>query len=295
MNYMKNIVLTTILAIALMVTPSAFAVNLTVGNGTGAIGETIDIDISVDDPVGIAGAAFTITYDTSVLSVDVDSVFFDTFVNQFAGTSAPTEVVVDGMTYTQPLLANDVSGTGTRVAAARAIAADASNTTLFTLHVVGDASGVYPITIAQTVLDNTAAGYDAAGEAIPYLVGADATQTDLSLAFPIIDVASITVGNVTVEDPGTSCSADSDDDGICDDWENTHFGDLSTANATSDYDKDGYRDKQEFLNGSPYDPKVKDDPDGPGYDPATDSTYRALYCNFRYPVQYGGIWCCLCG
>ncbi|MCI5180732.1 MAG: hypothetical protein D3911_15730 [Candidatus Electrothrix sp. AW3_4] len=57
---------------------------------------------------------------------------------------------------------------------------------------------------------------------------------------------------------------DTDGDGIGDDWEMEQFGNLQTANATTDYDGDGYSDLQEYLNrdildnqGNSYDPKVK--------------------------------------
>ena len=67
---------------------------------------------------------------------------------------------------------------------------------------------------------------------------------------------------------------DSDGDGIDDPWEEYFFGDLTTASASSDYDKDGYSDLLEFLNsltgqtdpaGAPYDPTVKNAPGGTGY------------------------------
>ena len=67
---------------------------------------------------------------------------------------------------------------------------------------------------------------------------------------------------------------DTDNDGIDDNWEITHFGNLITAAASSDFDMDGYSDKQEYLNsqnaetdpdGSPYDPKIKNASGGTGY------------------------------
>lgn len=49
--------------------------------------------------------------------------------------------------------------------------------------------------------------------------------------------------------------ADTDGDGIADAWERTWFGNLTTANASSDYDHDGSTDLQEYLAGtSPTDP-----------------------------------------
>ncbi len=70
--------------------------------------------------------------------------------------------------------------------------------------------------------------------------------------------------------PGT----DSDGDRIDDAWEEEHFNGLTTADAASDYDKDGYSDLQEYLNwladqndpaGSPYNPKVRNAPGGTGW------------------------------
>ena len=65
---------------------------------------------------------------------------------------------------------------------------------------------------------------------------------------------------------------DTDADGIADAWEIEHFGDLQTADATSDYDRDGYSDLHEYLNrgildeeGNSYDPTVKNPPGGPGW------------------------------
>ena len=49
-------------------------------------------------------------------------------------------------------------------------------------------------------------------------------------------------------------SADSDGEGIADNWETAQFGNLTTATGTSDYDADGSSDKDEFLYDS--DPKL---------------------------------------
>ncbi|HMO03317.1 MAG TPA: carbohydrate-binding protein [Kiritimatiellia bacterium] len=43
---------------------------------------------------------------------------------------------------------------------------------------------------------------------------------------------------------------DSDGDGIDDAWEMLHFGNLTTANATSDWDGNGFRDRDEFRAGT---------------------------------------------
>ena len=74
--------------------------------------------------------------------------------------------------------------------------------------------------------------------------------------------------------------SDTDDDAIADTWEMTHFGNLTSANGTTDYDQDGYTDLQEYLNAengevdpkdSPYDPKAPNASGGTGYIIDTDS------------------------
>jgi len=55
---------------------------------------------------------------------------------------------------------------------------------------------------------------------------------------------------------------DTDGDGIPDSWERDNFGDLATADDTTDYDHDGLLDEDEYLHSS--DPK-KSDTDGDGF------------------------------
>ena len=278
----------------------AAAVTLTVGSETGATDETLTIPITVSNAETIAGAAFTITY-SSALSVTVNSDFFDTFYSQFnaldttetpippdGGEYEPTEfpvtggdsifipAVVDTIEYYQPLITNSIS-TGMRIAAARCTPAPAeTNAVLFTLNVslnAAQSAGAYPITIIPTVLNNTAAGYSSEGEPIHFLIGSDPElpPTDPG-AFPVIPVDIITDGHAVFTE--ASGITDTDSDGIDDDWEIDWFGDLATADATSDYDKDGYSDKQEYLNseeglndpdGYLYDPTVVNAPGGEGY------------------------------
>jgi parallel beta-helix repeat protein len=61
--------------------------------------------------------------------------------------------------------------------------------------------------------------------------------------------------------PWASSIADTDSDGMWDEWEVQQFTDLATASAVSDYDDDGLLDKDEFLYGT--DPKAVDS-DGDG-------------------------------
>jgi hypothetical protein len=59
-----------------------------------------------------------------------------------------------------------------------------------------------------------------------------------------------------------------DNDLLPDSWEMQYFGDLS-RDGRSDYDRDGYSDYWEYVNGT--NPLVKDPPGDQGYDPRTDS------------------------
>ena len=287
----KTFLSTTMLAIMLMVSSPAFAVELTVGSGSLVLEEgitpTIQVPITVSDPAGIAGAAFTLEYNTDALTVDIESTFFDTFASQFAGTQAPTSVEVDGQTYIQPLVSNDVSGMGTRIAAARAVAADASSSTLFTLNVSliqGANAGAYPVSIVQTELNNTAAGYSADGEPIPFLVGALADEADLALAFPEIQVTALNTGIVIFE--GGEIETDRDGDGLSNDAE-TNTGtfvdstDTGTDPDDPDTDGDGYDDGLE-VNDTNLDPHLANAPGGTGYDPVTDTRTYTISGSITY-------------
>jgi len=191
-----------IFALMIFMAGAAFAqvdsVTLNVGSATvdASVNSAVSIDVTVDNPSQIAGAAFTVLYDTEDLTLSsVTSTFFDTFANQFVGTpnaaTAPTSVEVDSTTYTQPLVTNTIAETGmmmggTMMAAAR-VQAGATNSTLFTLtfNVTNAFNGIYPILIVPSVIDCPDAGWN--GETSPMLVG-DTGSSDLTLAFPEIPV-----------------------------------------------------------------------------------------------------------
>ncbi len=273
MKARRTVLVLAVFAALMLAAGSVYAAVLTVGNASGNPGDSVQVTISVDTPDPVAGASFTIAYDNTNLHLTaVDSSFFDTFSNQWvefgATGSPPTSVTVGGTTYTKPLITNGISG-GTMIAAARVAQKTGSSPTLFTLTfaIDGNASaGDYPVQLIQSRISNTDAGYDAGGEPVPYLVGGDLNQSDLTQAFLEITVSSVTDGTITVS------IADSDSDGIDDNWETTHFGNLTTANQYTDFDGDGYSDYQEYLNrndtdpnGAAYDPKVPNAPGGSGY------------------------------
>jgi hypothetical protein len=78
----------------------------------------------------------------------------------------------------------------------------------------------------------------ATGKLSGYAWSANCGWISLSNAQAVVQTATIA--------PGT----DSDGDGIADAWELTWFGNLTTANASSDFDHDGMTDKQEYLAGT---------------------------------------------
>ncbi|RJP39362.1 MAG: hypothetical protein C4548_11850, partial [Desulfobacteraceae bacterium] len=201
----------------------ASAVTLTVGAGSGNVGDILNIDITVDEAETLAGAAFTLTY-SDALTVSVDSVFFDTFFNQFDPLDTTDDpiyegevikfpridefgapvldeygnpvyiiipAIVDEIAYDQPLITNHVSDGVNRmlISAARCVPAAAGPATLFTLSVSlnpGRDPGVYPLVIVPTELNNTDAGYAAEGEYIHLLIGSDLNEPIGPAAFPVL-------------------------------------------------------------------------------------------------------------
>ena len=236
-------------------------------------GESFDVSVKIDDASGIAGASFTVIYDTSNLTLSsVGSTFFDTFVNQNIPTpNNQGYVTVDSVTYSRPLVRNDIPR-GTMLAAARKNNGSGSDVILFTLHFASSGNaGVYPISIVASTIYNTAAGYSASGDQIPLLVGigANGTYTTPSVA------ANGCVARVNLP------FIDTDGDGIDDNWEkaNVPVGTssvdaLNVFSHSGDYDHDGYNDYQEYINSingetdpdnGVYDPKEKNAPHGTGY------------------------------
>ncbi len=150
----------------------------------------------------VAGAAFTVKSD---VAVTVTSDFFDTFAAQKFTTDdgLDAEGKVEG--FDKALVTNDITG-GVMVAAANATAKDISaGVTLFTLTAASDAT----ITIEATNLNNTDAGYDADGEDIDLLIGADDGTYPVMLAASDVKT-NVTAGTLTalVEIPGAVTEGD---------------------------------------------------------------------------------------
>jgi len=212
---------------------NAFGVTLTVSDAevNASLSNSVAIDVTVDDPSEIAGVAFTLSYNTQALElVAVESDFFAPFLDQFSelpgvGTPfvnpqdgktyvpftvdtttvyIPAEEIIDGESYSQPLMIGPETLTGNSIVAARVMAGEQNNQTLFRLTFdVSDApAGDYDVSIVPTTINNTQAGYSVSGEAVPMLIGALVAGQDLnnSAAFPQIAVDAIHNGMITVID-----------------------------------------------------------------------------------------------
>jgi hypothetical protein len=229
-----------------------------------------EIKVQVDNAEYIAGASFTITYNTDNLTLStIESDFFQTFALQIAPD--PECVTVDEVEYCSPIVSDTVASTGTMLAAATVNSGTSGSNTLFNLTFTFNTDAVpgeYTIAIGQSTIDNVSAGYDAAGEEIPLLVGyinGDYPEYDVPvLPSLVIDTADI----------------DNDNDGLDDIWEwyfrpggvwGTEDA-LTYYSADDDYDGDGYSDLQEYENwrdgaDAPvdYDPAVVNAAGGTGY------------------------------
>ncbi len=241
--------------------------------------DPVNIEVKINDATDIAGASFTLTYDTTnLLLTGIDSNFFGTFAQQI--TPDPGCVTL-GQTYCSPIVENVVSGlatttsTGSMIAAARAQKGSGTNISLFTLHFElksGGSPGTYPIGLVQSKISNASAGY-APNTPIPVLVG-----IDNSGGYPSYDVPSVEQFSLIIE----SVFTDNDSDDIDDNWEmdnlpNSYSGDpLDVFDKFEDHDNDGYTDYQEYINftanltdpnSGAFDPTIRNSAWGIGYEP----------------------------
>jgi hypothetical protein len=178
----------------------------------------------VDDPQDIAGAAFTVNFNTDALDlIDVESLFFDTFVNQqFTlgenGLGTDGYVTVGGQPFEAPIVFNQILG-GARLAGALHTGAtiDSSVKTLFTLSFqLKDGASLtdYPITIEPTVINNPAAGYDTDTELDLIIKATVVTEDPLDMSFePLLtatdyNASPAEAGTVSFETGGSQVTVD---------------------------------------------------------------------------------------
>jgi hypothetical protein len=167
---------------------------------------TVTITASSGD---LAGAAFTVTYDDTVLTAPVvTSDFFETFTDM--GITATNDTGFD-----KGLVVNEVSGTGLRIAGANAEEKGTAGTSVeifsisFTVASDAEEESSYAVGIIPTTLNNTDAGYDAEGEEIDLLVGIDGDTFPARLSAAEAD-ANVTAGTITVGPPPGDIDIDGD-------------------------------------------------------------------------------------
>jgi hypothetical protein len=299
MKIMKSIIASLLSAALLFAGTSAFGVvaegdmNLTVGSGSTTYDSSaldypvitipVTSDVTLD---GVAGIAFTVSFDPTELSVAASSDYFTDFETQFSGTTAPTSVSVGGVLYTSPIVSNNItSGTtqqGLAVAAALADPADPGSAyellSLDVSLVAGNPPGDYGITIVPTLIDNADAGWDS--EESNLVIGVSGTS-DFSTILAASDLSGFVIDVTADKDTLTSGETatlttnatnydritggtvtfsitDTDDDDMDDGWEEYWYTEsgatitpmLSALSKGGDYDGDEIDDEIEFLAGT---------------------------------------------
>ena len=111
------------------------------------------------------------------------------------------------------------------------------------------------------------------GVAVCRTTNARATAMDCTVSIvaettPFTLTATFTNGTESPHSAPFLFKLDGDGDGIYDSWEIRFFGTTTTTDGTTDADRDGYTDLQEFSNAQ----NGETDPDGVDYDPTRVNT-----------------------
>jgi hypothetical protein len=203
MQNMKRIALLLLIGL-FVVSGSAIAADksgtLTVGTATGAAGTSVSVPISFTGD-GVHGVAFTLTPGTGLTFTGLEKATDGGEISDPDAESLTDDDVVGSTLYYQ---VNKADG---MVAAAAAEAITAGTLFNAKFDIASDAAeGDITIGVAASVIDNTSAGYDSAGEAIDILVG----DPDSGDQF----TTETTDGTVIVPLPGTP--GDASGDGVVD-------------------------------------------------------------------------------
>lgn len=159
---------TAVLFALLLLSSQAFAKSIDITDAEVWQGDEAPVEIIVDDPSGIAGAAFTISYDSTnldLLKIEISESFFDLMV-----------------------MNPDVES-GTAIAAGRPLPHEGSTPQpMFNLSFglkPGANPGQYPISIIPTIINDEGNGYPPEGAPVDPLIGAK-LNVDLDEAFPVL-------------------------------------------------------------------------------------------------------------
>ncbi len=193
------------------VLPAGTTKTLSVGTASGNVGDTVGVDITIDDPTGIGGAAFTLLYDPAIFSfagieqvskpISDGSDCQDATSGEYTACDATT--IGDTMFYqTNDVKDQDGNPVG-KVLVAAASANELTSSTLFRANfTILDGNGPYPIRLVRTIIDNAAAGYTIPTPIEP-LVGMPAEQPNEDGYYPTPVIATILEeGTITVNAPG---------------------------------------------------------------------------------------------
>lgn len=281
-HYISAIVWLACFFMAGVATGADLSLNLSTGK-TVTQGDNVTIPVLASaeaSPKRVAGAAFTITFDSSQLELlEVTSDFFDTFAAQ---QISPASVTVGQQEYAQPLVVNNSVAGKAMVAAARVAPEEipvGSTVEMFNLVFKAKINANvadHTISLAPSVIDNTAAGYPEEGAEIAALIGMNPDVeltdpeafTDYSVALGETLLAITSYGDADNDNDGADNkteiangtdpdSPDSDGDGRTDGDEIHGSGGVASNPLIADSDGDGALDGHEVLAGT--DPGSKDD------------------------------------
>ncbi|QRN84810.1 S-layer homology domain-containing protein [Clostridia bacterium] len=173
-------------------------------NGTGTIGEEVQIDFTMNDGVGLAGMQFTVNYDKDQFEIDESDSDFDGREDGIVPTSGlnlgsePTVGIFNSLGYINIVLAR---GGGESIPAGAAGQVVNLVGIKFTIK-SGAVNGTYPITITNVTASAGGDTSEPLGESVAgsITVTGGATLVDITAFDAIADVNAGTAGSATYAD-----------------------------------------------------------------------------------------------
>jgi len=185
---------------------------LTVGSGSGVYGATVSVPITIDNPAGVGGAAFTLTYNSTIfdfVELEQDVKVISNGDEYKTGSNPDVYTVTDdqktAVSNTLFYQVNDEPSN--RVLVAGASAKELTNAGLFKAKFLikdGVPEGTYPIGLNRTIILNADAGYDTS-TFIPALVGMPAMEANAQGYYETpVFTTTLVNGSITVNAPADS-------------------------------------------------------------------------------------------